>query len=73
MSDSTERVRMFSWLGIAPSLSNVIGPVAAGLMIDAGGFRAAYLLLLALPLLTCGLCAAHSARSRSARRGRTTR
>ncbi len=43
---------MFSWLGIAPSLSNVIGPVAAGLMIDAGGFRAAYLLLLALPLLT---------------------
>ncbi len=50
--DSTERMRMFSWLGIAPSLSNVIGPVAAGLMIDAGGFRAAYLLLLALPLLT---------------------
>jgi len=50
--DSTERVRMFSWLGIAPSLSNVIGPVAAGLMIDAGGFRAAYLLLLALPLVT---------------------
>jgi MFS family permease len=49
---STERVRMFSWLGIAPSLSNVIGPVAAGLMIDAGGFRAAYALLLALPLLT---------------------
>jgi len=50
--DSTERVRMFSWLGVAPSLSNVIGPVAAGLMIDAGGFRAAYLLLLALPLVT---------------------
>jgi MFS family permease len=50
--DSTERLRMFSWLGIAPSLSNVIGPVAAGFMIDAGGFRAAYALLLMLPLLT---------------------
>jgi MFS family permease len=50
--DSTERMRMFSWLGIAPSLSNVIGPVAAGFMIDAGGFRAAYLLLLALPMVT---------------------
>ncbi|HEY6510651.1 MAG TPA: MFS transporter, partial [Burkholderiaceae bacterium] len=52
VSTNTERMRMFSWLGIAPSLSNVIGPVAAGLMIDAGGFRAAYGLMLALPLLT---------------------
>lgn len=50
--NGTERVRLFSWLGMAPSLSNVIGPVAAGFMIDAGGFRAAYVLLLALPLLT---------------------
>lgn len=53
---SAERVRMFSWLGIAPSLANVVGPVTAGLMIDAGGFGAAYALLLALPLLT-GACA----------------
>jgi MFS family permease len=52
VSTSTERMRMFSWLGIAPSLSNVIGPVAAGFMIDAAGFRAAYGLMLALPLLT---------------------
>ena len=51
-SNNTERMRMFSWLGIAPSLSNVVGPVAAGFMIDAGGFRAAYALMLALPLLT---------------------
>ena len=50
--DGIDRVRVFSWLGIAPALANVIGPVAAGFMIDAGGFRAAYLLLLALPLLT---------------------
>ncbi len=50
--DSTERVRIFSWLGVAPSFSNVIGPVAAGFMIDGFGFRAAYVLLLLLPLAT---------------------
>jgi len=54
VSTSTERMRMFSWLGIAPSLSNVVGPVAAGFMIDAAGFRAAYGLMLALPLITWG-------------------
>jgi MFS family permease len=51
-SDSTERVRIFSWLGIAPSFANVIGPVATGFMIDASGFRAAYGLLLLMPLAT---------------------
>jgi MFS family permease len=54
VSTSTERMRMFSWLGIAPALSNVVGPVAAGLMIDAGGFGAAFALMLALPALTWG-------------------
>ncbi len=52
VSSNAERVRMFSWLGVAPSLSNVFGPVSAGLMIDAGGFRAAFGLMLMLPLLT---------------------
>ena len=52
VSTSTERLRVFSWLGMAPSLANVVGPVAAGLMIDAAGYAAAYSLLLALPLLT---------------------
>lgn len=51
-ASSGERVRLFSWLGVAPSLSNVLGPVAAGFMIDAAGFGAAYALLLALPLIT---------------------
>jgi MFS family permease len=50
--DPTERIRLFSWLGIAPSFANVIGPVAAGLMIDGTGFTGAYLLLMALPLAT---------------------
>ena len=48
--DGPERMRVFSWLGIAPSLANVIGPVAVGFMIDAQGFAAGYALLLALPL-----------------------
>jgi MFS family permease len=52
VASSTERVRVFSWLGMAPSLANVVGPVSAGFMIDAGGFAAAYALLLALPLLS---------------------
>ncbi len=50
--DSTERVRLFSWLGVAPSFANVIGPVTAGFVIDAAGFRWAYGLLLLLPLVT---------------------
>lgn len=50
--DSVERVRIFSWLGIAPSFSNVIGPVAAGFIIDGLGYRAAYGFLLLLPLAT---------------------
>jgi MFS family permease len=48
--DSTERVRVFSWLGIAPSFANVIGPVTTGFVIDAFGFRAAYAVLLLMPL-----------------------
>lgn len=50
--DSTHRVRLFSWLGIAPSFSNVVGPVAVGFMIDAWGFAAAYAMLLAFPVVT---------------------
>ena len=52
VSTSTERLRVFSWLGMAPSLANVVGPVTAGVVIDAGGFAAAYAVLLALPLLS---------------------
>ncbi len=50
--DNTERVRIFSWLGVAPSFSNVLGAVAVGLLIDWSGFAAAYAFLLLLPVLT---------------------
>ncbi|MFZ5546578.1 MAG: MFS transporter [Pseudomonadota bacterium] len=48
--DSTARVRIFSWLGLAPALANVVGPVAAGFLIDGAGFWAAYAFMLLLPL-----------------------
>lgn len=32
----------FSWLAIGPAVSNFIGPLAAGLLIDLAGFRAAF-------------------------------
>lgn len=47
----TELKQVFSWLAIGPAISNFIGPFAAGLVIDHGGFRLAFLLMAALPLL----------------------
>lgn len=44
--------KVFAWLAIAPALSNFMGPVLAGLMIDGAGFRAAFLMMAALPLLS---------------------
>lgn len=48
--DATERKRVFSWLGLAPALSNALGPVLAGTLIDHGGFRVAFAALMLLPL-----------------------
>lgn len=42
--------QVFSWIGLAPALSNVVGPVLAGLLIDAGGFSLAFGMLALLPL-----------------------
>ncbi len=41
----------YSWLAIGPAASNFIGPLAAGLLIDASGFPAAFALLAVLPWL----------------------
>jgi len=49
-TDATERKRVFSWLGLAPALSNAVGPVLAGTLIDLGGFRVAFAALMLLPL-----------------------
>lgn len=50
-TDATELRQVFSWLALGPSVSNFLGPLAAGVLIDASGFRAAYALLALLPLL----------------------
>jgi MFS family permease len=51
-TDSVQRMRIFSWLGLAPSLSNVVGPVLAGFVIDAANFRTAFAVMLCLPLVS---------------------
>lgn len=48
--DTNELKRVFSWLAIGPAVSNFVGPLAAGLLIDHSGFRAAFLLMALLPL-----------------------
>ena len=48
--DPTELKRIFSWLGLAPALANVVGPVLAGTLIDLAGFQLAFAALAALPL-----------------------
>lgn len=50
-ANATELKQVFSWMAIGPSISNFLGPFAAGVLIDAWGFRAAYLLLALLPSL----------------------
>jgi len=49
-TDATDLKRVFSWLGLAPALANVVGPILAGTLIDAGGFGIAFGALLLLPL-----------------------
>ncbi|MBV8618801.1 MAG: MFS transporter [Curvibacter sp.] len=48
----TELKQVFGWLSLGPAVSNFLGPFSAGLMIDSAGFRAAFALMAALPLLS---------------------
>ena len=41
----------FSWLSMAPALSNFVGPFATGFIIDHAGYRGAFVLLATLPLV----------------------
>lgn len=47
----TQLKQGFSWLAIGPAVSNFIGPFCAGLVIDHAGFRPAFLLMAAFPLV----------------------
>lgn len=71
-----QRLRVFSWLGMAPSLANVVGPVTAGLLIDSGGYPLAYAALLLLPLVSLAAARrvpASTPQAPPARRGSTRR
>jgi MFS family permease len=46
---SLQLKQVFSWLAIGPAISNFIGPFGAGLVIDHGGYRLAFVLLALLP------------------------
>lgn len=45
----TELREVFSWLAIGPSLSNFVGPLLAGVLIDTVGFQIAFLAMALLP------------------------
>ncbi|MBX3609909.1 MAG: MFS transporter [Hydrogenophaga sp.] len=49
--DATTLKQVFSWMAIGPSISNFLGPLLAGLVIDFAGFRWAFLMLGLLPWL----------------------
>lgn len=48
--NATELKKVFSWLAIGPALSNFIGPLTAGLLIDHSGFRVAFFFMACLPV-----------------------
>ena len=50
-ADAAARRSLFSALSIGPSLSNFLGPLLAGVMIDLAGFRGAFATLMLLPCL----------------------
>ncbi|OYU45990.1 MAG: MFS transporter [Burkholderiales bacterium PBB4] len=66
-TDTTELKSLFSWLALGPAISNFLGPVLAGLLIDyagvwlggttadARGFQVAFLGLACLPVLAWAL------------------
>ncbi len=47
----TQMKEAFSWLSIAPAISNFLGPFMAGLLIDHAGFQWAFAAMAALPLV----------------------
>jgi MFS family permease len=46
----TQLKQAFSWLAIGPAVSNFLGPFTAGLVIDHGGYRLAFLALALMPI-----------------------
>ncbi len=47
--DGADRMRIFSWVALAPAVANLLGPLLAGVLIDGLGFRATFAVLSLLP------------------------
>ena len=43
--------RIFSWISLAPALSNAIAPITAGILIDTAGFRWTFAFAVLLPIV----------------------
>lgn len=50
--DAAQVKYVYSWMTAGPALANSLGPLAAGLLIDAVGFRPAFAVLAVLPLMS---------------------
>lgn len=50
--NETDRLRLFSWIALAPALAGMFGPMLAGALIDHAGFSAAFASLALLPAAT---------------------
>lgn len=50
--NSADRLRIFSWVALAPAVATLVGPLLAGVLIDHLGYRAAFAGLALLPLAT---------------------
>lgn len=50
--DPVQRLRIFSWIALAPSIAQFLGPMIAGTLIDHVGFQAAFWAMALLPLIT---------------------
>ena len=52
VSRDVDELRLsYSWLAIGPAISNFVGPLAAGVLIDLSGFTSAFAMLAMLPWL----------------------
>ncbi|MGE5616799.1 MAG: MFS transporter [Bacillota bacterium] len=62
MGDASARLSNFGWLALGFSISNFVGPLFAGITIDAAGHRSAFLLQAAFALASFGLLHRNRAR-----------
>lgn len=50
--NATQRIKIFSWIALAPALAGFFGPGITGVLIDAYGFTVAFAAMAVLPLAT---------------------